>query len=286
MIVPVSEPVTWRGDAVRIRTRGFGVKRAARRAAERVDAVYSRSLRMMAQRGARSSIAVVGIYRDAEPILSMVRELRASRHRVDFRLGAMGEAAPELADETAATHMTAGKFQNLNLLIGDLTGVDWLVIIDDDVSVVPGFLDRAIELCERLDFALAQPAQTRFSNANWPLTKRRLLTIARETHFVEIGPVTLIRADALPALVPFPADLRFGWGLDFHWAHLMTDAGKRMGILDALAVDHGSRKVASTYSWDAAQEEGRAYLSGVPHLPTAVAEGQGVVRYRVLPRTR
>jgi hypothetical protein len=270
----------------RIRTRGYGIKRAARRAAERIDRVYARTLGFMKPSGERRSVVVVGIYRDAEPIASVVDELRASRHDVSFRLGAMAEAPERLREQTALSSMRGGKFQNLNALTEGLETPDWLVIVDDDVTVPGGFLDAAIELCERLDLALAQPAQTRHSNANWNLTKQRFLTVARQTDFVEVGPVTLVRADAQRLLLPFPSDLRYGWGLDFHWAHIMKDAGLRLGILDALAVVHASRKVASTYSWDAAQEEGRAYLATVPHVPTTVAEGVGVARHRLVPRAR
>lgn len=269
-----------------IKTSGYGVKRAGRRMAEQIDSAFGRSVRLMTLRGPKRTVGVVGIYREAEPIGALADELRRSRHEVIFRLGAMGDIPPQLAHESSHSHLTAGKFQNLNVLTETLGGVDWLVIVDDDVIVPRGFLDAAIELCERLDLSLAQPAQTRFSNANWPLTKRRFLTIARDTQFVEIGPVTLIRADAMRLLLPFPRDLRYGWGLDFEWAKLMTDAGMRMGVLDSLAVIHASRKVASTYSWDAAQEEGRAYLRGVPHLPKAVAEGNGLRYHRTIPRSR
>lgn len=269
---------------MRVRLKGYGIKRAGRHAAEWVDAVYSRGLGLMKTGGPRRSVVVVGIYREAEPILTLVDELRKSRHDVTFRLGAMGSIPPELSDATTHSHMSAGKFQNLNVLTEKMGEPDWLLIIDDDVVVRRGFLDQAIELCERLDFALAQPAQTRFSNANWPLTKQRLLTVARETDFVEIGPVTLVRADARRQLLPFPSDLRYGWGLDFHWAHIMKEAGLRLGVLDALAVVHASRKVASTYSWDAAQDEGREYLAGVPHLPNSVAKSNGTVRHRLVPR--
>lgn len=271
---------------MRVKVRGYGIKRAGRRAAEWVDDVSARRLSFMKSHGPAQRVVVVGIYRDAQPILSVVEELRASRHDVEFRLGAMGDIPPELADVTTHGHMSAGKFQNLNVLIEGMGSPEWLLIIDDDVLVRRGFLDAAVELCQRLDLALAQPAQTRFSNANWRLTKQRLLTVARQTRFVEIGPVTLIRKDAQRLLLPFPADLRFGWGLDFHWAHIIESAGLRLGVLDALAVVHASRKVASTYSWDAAQEEGRAFLARVPHLPTTVAESGGSVRHRLVPQRR
>ncbi|BDV29526.1 hypothetical protein Microterr_01860 [Microbacterium terricola] len=248
-----------------------------------MDGAFARSFRML-RTGPRRRVGVVGIYRDAEPIGTAVAELRASGHEVIVNLGAMGDIPDELRADTGADHLTAGKFQNLNVLVHDLPAVDWLVIIDDDIVLPRGFLDVAIEVCERLDLALAQPAQTRFSNANWIVAKRRLLSVARTTRFVEIGPVTLVRADAARLLLPFPADLRWGWGLDFRWAYLMEHAGLRMGVVDVAAVVHASRKVASTYSWDAAQEEGRAFLRGVEHLPNDVAKGRGLRTYRLLPR--
>ncbi len=268
-----------------MRTSGFGIRRLGRRIAEGVDEAFARAVRGV-RTGPRRSVGVVGIYRNAEPIRAAVTELRASRHEVKIHLGAMGDVPPGMQADTGADHLVAGKFQNLNVLVQDLPEVDWLVIIDDDVVLPHGFLDLAIEVCERLDLALAQPAQTRFSNANWAVAKRRLLSIARTTRFVEIGPVTLVRADAAKLLLPFPADLRWGWGLDFQWARLMEDAGLTLGVIDAAAVVHASRKVASTYSWDAAQEEGREFLRGVDHLPNDVAKGRGLRTYRVLPRRR
>lgn len=266
--------------------RDLGLRRFARQWAERIDDAYARVVHVRRFTGAPKRVLVTGIYRDPEPIASVVDELRRSRHDVIVRLGAMGAVPDRLSAWTAQGHMTEGKFQNLNALVGDHGTPDWLVIIDDDVTLPARFLDEAIELCERLDFALAQPAQTRQSNANWQVAKRRLLTVARESAFVEIGPVTIIRADAQRILLPFPQDLRYGWGLDFHWARLLEDARLRRGILDLVAVTHAARKVASTYSWDAAQEEGRAFLARVPHLPPAIAAGSGGTRYRLPPRPR
>lgn len=267
-----------------IRLRGHGIITLGRRIAERADRLYAKSLRLLKMTGPVERVVVVGIYRDAEPIGDAVRELKRSRHDVEVRLGSMDAAAPELADVTAGEDLHAGKFQNMNVLLEGVRQSDWLVIIDDDVILPSGFLDQAIEVCRRLDYALAQPAQTRLSNANWSIAKQRLFTIARDSLFVEIGPVTLLRADAQRLLVPFPADLRYGWGLDLHWAKVIQDAGLRAGIIDALAVVHASRAVASTYSWDAAQAEGQEYLKGVAHLPPSIGEGRGIKRHFLLPR--
>lgn len=251
--------------------------------AERLDGAYAHILRLMPL-SPRRRVLVVGIYRDAEPIDRAVEELSAGHHFVVTRLGSMAEPKGELAQSTVRSHLTAGKFQNINELLLDPSAFDWLVLIDDDVALPSHFLDRAVALCERLDVALAQPAQTRQSNANWRITKRQLFTVARETEFVEIGPVTLVRSDAAELLTPFPKNLRYGWGLDFHWAYVMKSNGLRMAILDSLAVVHASRKVASTYSWDVAQEEGQKYLASVPHASTDVTAGNGVRRFRWIPR--
>ena len=217
-------------------------------------------------------VDVVGLYRDGKQLSRAVGELAGSSHQVRFRLGSMGEAGAELSSQTIQQHLTRGKFQNLNeLLDPDPAAFDWLLIMDDDVDLPPGFLDTMITVCERYDLAVAQPAQTRYSNANWSVARRHFASVARLTEFVEIGPVTLIRADAARLLSPFPPDLRYGWGLDFHWAAVAREHSLRMGVVDIAAVRHVSRKVASTYSWDAAQEEGREFLSTVDHLPNTVA---------------
>ena len=64
---------------------------------------------------------------------------------------------------------------------------------------------------------LAQPAHRLSSHAAWPVTRRRPASVARETAFVEIGPVTAFHRDTFAALLPFP-DLKMGWGLDAYWS--------------------------------------------------------------------
>ena len=50
----------------------------------------------------------------------------------------------------------------------------------------------------------------------------------RETRFVEIGPVTAFGRAAAAELLPFP-ELRYGWGLDLHWAAVAAERGWRLG---------------------------------------------------------
>jgi hypothetical protein len=143
------------------------------------------------------------------------------------------------------------------------------------------FLDRLVGACEALDLALAQPAQTRASHAAWAVTLRHPATLARETRFVEIGPVTAIRHDARAELVPFP-DLRFGWGLDLHWAALAREHGWRLGVLDALPVRHDEAAVASAYRHEQAVAEAGAFLAHRPYLP-AERVNEALAVHRRLP---
>jgi hypothetical protein len=142
------------------------------------------------------------------------------------------------------------------------------VVIDDDVAVPPRFLDRIVALCEAFGFDLAQPAQTLASHAAWRVVRRRPGALARETRFVEIGPVTAFRRPVAEALVPFP-QLRYGWGLDLHWAALAADRGWHLGIVDALPVRHDAAPVGAAYAADAAIEEAQRFLAGRPYLSAA-----------------
>ena len=76
---------------------------------------------------------------------------------------------------TPAAPEGRGKFENLNLLLAahPADGHDWLLVIDDDVELPRGFLDRFLFLCERFSLALAQPAHRLHSHAAWPVTRRR-----------------------------------------------------------------------------------------------------------------
>jgi hypothetical protein len=186
----------------------------------------------------------------------MRSELLRSRHDVQVR------TRPPLA---------RGKFENLNLLLRAGEGGtpihehDWLLVIDDDVQLSPGFLDRFLFLCERFSLVLAQPAHRLGSHAAWPVTRRRWRSVARETGFVEIGPVTAFARASFPVLLPFP-ELRMGWGLDVHWAALARQHGWRCGVIDALPVRHSVAPVAASYPRADAIAEARSFLAQRPYL--------------------
>ncbi|MGI8557451.1 MAG: glycosyltransferase family 2 protein [Solirubrobacteraceae bacterium] len=206
------------------------------------------------------------------PVLSIVRSqhrgcwqrardelLRTSRHEV-----AIAERAPgEL-----------GKFENLNAMLGErgeLAAWDWLLVLDDDVELPRGFLDRFLVLAERFELQLAQPAHRRRSHAAWRLTRRRAASLARQTRFVEIGPVTALHRSTWPALLPFPP-LRMGWGLDAHWSALAAQHQWQIGIVDATPIAHLRAPAADAYSREHAIDEAREFLSGHAYLPASESQ--------------
>jgi hypothetical protein len=235
--------------------------------------------------GPRRRVLIAGIYgADPERMARVTEELRRSNHDVELLLGARGATAPALAGVTVADHLAGGKFENLNVVLADrnLGRCDWLIAIDDDVLLPHRFLDRFVAICEALDFAIAQPAQTRRSHAGWRVTRRRGGLVARETHFVETGPVTAFRADVAAELVPFPG-LRYGWGLDVHWAALAKERGWRQGVIDALPVRHDAVPVATGYSHEGAVAEAREFLRDRAYVPAAEAQ-RTVATHATLPR--
>jgi hypothetical protein len=200
-----------------------------------------------------------------EPALA---ELRASRHRTRFATGSTAE-------------LGGGKFQNANALLEGQAPADWVLLLDDDVRLPPGFLDGFVALAERLELDLAQPAQTLASHAAWPSARRRPLTVARETNFVEIGPVTAFSRRAAAELLPFP-DLKMGWGLDLHWSAVAAERGWRLGVIDALPVRHETRPVGRGYATADATAEAQRFLTGRPYLDAADA-GRTLHAHRKVP---
>jgi hypothetical protein len=153
-----------------------------------------------------------------------------------------------------------GKFDNINEALqgSDLQHYEWLLVIDDDVSIPDDFLDLILQFATRHDLKLAQPAHCYRSYSTYAVTERRMGSLVRQTAFVEIGPVTLLHRDTFAELLPFPS-LRWAWGLDFLWADIAKRHGWRIGVIDAVPVQH-LRPVAKTYSDQAARQEGFDFL--------------------------
>jgi len=205
------------------------------------------------------SVLALGVVRtEHEQLAAAIRaELLRSRHKVQVRTCPPGGR---------------GKFENLNALLAadPPAAYDWLLVVDDDVELPGGFLDRFLFLCERFSLALAQPAHRLDSHAAWSVTRRHRASVARETGFVEIGPVTAFARRTFPLLLPFP-ELQMGWGLDVHWAALAREHGWRCGVLDAVSIRHRAAPVAAAYGHADAVREARAFLADRPYVTAGEA---------------
>lgn len=219
-----------------------------------------RGLRRAARAAAPRRVLVLAVERAGEANLlpAARRELMRSHHAVTFDSTDIGDR---------------GKFQNLNLLLGRNTVAehDWLLLLDDDVTLPRGFLDAFVFLAERFGLSLAQPAHRARSHAAWQVTRRQPGTLVRRTAYVEIGPLVAFHHTTFDTLLPFP-DLRMGWGLDHHWGAIARRHGWRAGVIDATAIRHGMRRIAVAYDRSDAIAEGVSFLEDRPHLTAAEAQ--------------
>jgi hypothetical protein len=217
-------------------------------------------LRRAAATHPRRRVLALAVEREDQPnLLPAARaELLRSRHDVRFDRIGVGNR---------------GKFENLNALLErhPPSGHDWLLVLDDDVALPPGFLDVFLFIVERFGLRMAQPAHRALSHAAWQVTRRRPGGLVRQTAFVEIGPVSAFHAVTFDALLPFPP-LRAGWGLDAHWAAIARDHDWPVGIVDATPIRHRTRRIAASYDRDEAIAEGRRFLAGRPYISASQAQ--------------
>ena len=123
------------------------------------------------------------------------------------------------------------KYVILNELLAaeDLERFDFVVNIDDDIVLPDRFLDQFLPLQARLQFAIGQPARTSNSFIDHPIVEQQRGALARETLFVEIGPVLSVHRCAFDIVFPFDLSSPMGWGYENVWSH-------RASAIDPVAV--------------------------------------------------
>jgi hypothetical protein len=191
----------------------------------------------------------------------------------------------ELARVTTLSVQTpAPKFSLINRLLAglELERFDHVLVVDDDIFVRAGFLVAFLSLQKRLGFALAQPARAWHSHFDHGLVLRRPWLTARQTRFVECGPLVSFSREAVKLLLPFDAENEM-WGMDLVWPLALERAGLTMGILDALPVDHSLRGQATTYDRTTEERAMHAFLARTPHL--TMGEAFTVVRRHAIWRS-
>jgi hypothetical protein len=161
------------------------------------------------------------------------------------------------------------KFSLINALLArvDLAAFEYVIVCDDDISLPPRFLDDFIALQRRLDFRLAQPARTPGSHIDHDIVCQQEHCVARQTLFVECGPLFSMHRSVTDLLVPFDTESPMGWGYEYVWSWRLAQRYLRMGIVDCVPVEHRMRVRGSCYSVEEARHAERKLLSSHPHHP-------------------
>jgi hypothetical protein len=202
----------------------------------------------------------------------LVSALAASgRHTVVQDWTAIGDRKPSATVANVTTRALGQRMPKMHLLNDslvrhDLDDFDYVWTLDDDIELPPSFIEDFVYIIEELDFALAQPARTPRSYIDFSIIRQQPRLVARQTQFVESGPLLSIRRDAVSEVLPFIAEAPMGWGLEYVWARRLIDRGLRMGVVDATPVRHTLRRTAASYDGRVAHAEQRAVLAAYPSL--------------------
>jgi hypothetical protein len=219
-------------------------------------------------------LLVLGVYMgDRDNLVDhLVPTLAASRHcQITQRWIAIGSAS-EQSEVRAVTldevHERTPKFTLINRMISqaDIAEHDYIMVCDDDVTLPPDFTDRFIGWQQHCDFALAQPARTWNSFVDHSFVRRSLWCKARETRFVEIGPVFCMSRAMAKLIVPFDETSAMGWGYDLVWPVIAKQHGLKLGIVDDAAIEHSIRARGALYQTGGEIESMAAMLSQRKHL--------------------
>jgi hypothetical protein len=149
----------------------------------------------------------------------------------------------------------------------DLARYEFVLLVDDDVIVPHCFVDAFLGVQSTVGFAIAQPSRTATSSIDHPIVARHPGLVARQTWFVEQGPIVSFHRSILADVAPFDLRSPMGWGYECVWSARVGARGLQMGIVDAVSVDHGVRPVLANYSITDSLEEQAALLAEVAHRP-------------------
>lgn len=159
------------------------------------------------------------------------------------------------------------KFKLLNKILKDIDfdEYDYILFSDDDVAIHDNFLDLYIDIIESKKLKIAQPARAWHSYNVHPIVIQDKSSIARETNFVEIGPIFSFHKSVFAYLLPFPDNAEMGIGLDFVWPVIAQKNNFKIGIVDLTPVDHSYRAQSTTYSSSKNLEKMNEFLMNHPN---------------------
>jgi len=189
--------------------------------------------------------------RPALPAVPPFRGYVVARPRNSANIGVLRDASPALHVHDLSSR-PGKKFP----LLADLIAAnpprpdEWVVIADDDVVFTRGDLSRFIAIAAALAFDVAQPSHDRRGFVNYGLTVSKPFRRARETTFVEIGPVFAVAPRARDRILKTFEDSGMGWGLEQVWRQM----GVRFGVIDEVRMLHLAR-AGSAYNSEQALTE-------------------------------
>ena len=117
-------------------------------------------------------------------------------------------------------------------------------------------------------YRIAQPARTTNSFIDLPIVEQHPGLLARQTLFVEQGPVVSFHASTFDFVFPLDLKSPMGWGLENVWSLRASERKMAMGIIDAVPVDHSMRRPVAHYSWEQADRGRSKLLESTAHRPT------------------
>jgi hypothetical protein len=201
-------------------------------------------------------VAVACIYRAANArIVDDI--LRTLPPQWPVRLWALDEVAEPLRAHTVGCGV-GGRIELLNRLVESIPGdPDDIVLMDDDIEFLTGSVVRLVHAGASLELDLFQPSHSRRSRTAFRFGRKRPLLFARETGFVEQGPVVVLSRRARQALLPLPEELVMGWGIEVRWHRAAIANHLRLGIVDAIAIRHDPLRGQSAHTYDTAPEIAR-----------------------------
>lgn len=219
-------------------------------------------------------VLVVGIYlsEQAHRASHLIRGFAATTHhqveQVWTAIGDGPDADAGIPVRRLRVATPTPKFVLLNRIVRRLetSAYDYLLVTDDDIALCDGFLDAYLAWLQCCGFSIAQPARARHSFRDHRFVLQRHWFGARQTRFVEIGPLFSLDRAAMRVVLPFDESSPMGWGYDTVWPVLARRHGLRMGIVDATPVDHSYRAQAATYDRDHHRNVAERYLRRNPHL--------------------
>jgi hypothetical protein len=190
--------------------------------------------------------ALIGIYRKRN--LSHAQRLTAPALKAGWTVAwwALDETHRALAPVTVGEG-PGEKLPLLNRILDRIQPADWTVVSDDDLDFRRGNVIEFVQMCQQLQFDLAQPARDRRTQVTHPITRRARLSRARLTSFVESGPLWAVSPGWRDRVLPLPEHRGMGWGVEIDW-HDRYREGMRLGILDALPIAHVGPPAAE-YDW-------------------------------------